>query len=92
VGLKNGVQNCLEYENRFSQHGGESGTGAEAPLTSSNRLVSTQSLYNVHQSRIWFIGFSGSELGLVKIILGKYIPDWEAENPSLAHTYLSAFI
>jgi hypothetical protein len=39
-----------------------------------------QSLYNVHQSRIWFIGFSGSGLGLVKIILGQYISDWEAEN------------
>jgi len=57
-----------------------------------HKLVSTQSLYHVHQSRIWFIGFSGSELDLVKIILGKYIPDWEAENPCLAHTYLSAFI
>src|SRR5882762_10359022 len=26
------------------------------------------------------IGFSGSGLGLVKIFLGKYIPDWEAGN------------
>jgi len=57
-----------------------------------HKFVSTQSLYNVHQRRIWLIGFSDSELGLVKIILGKYIPDWEAENPCLAHTYLSAFI
>ena len=49
--------------------------------SSTNKLVSTHSLYNVHQSRIWFIGFSDSGLGLVKIILRQYISDWEAENP-----------
>jgi hypothetical protein len=37
---------------------------------------SEQNLVHYH-----IIGFSGSGLGLVKIILGKYIPDWEAGNP-----------
>jgi hypothetical protein len=40
------------------------------------QLKSEQNLVHSH-----VIGFSGSRLGLVKIILGKYIPDLAAENP-----------
>jgi len=43
------------------------------------KSLQSKSEQNLVHSHI--IGFSGSGLGLVKIILGKYIPDWEAGNP-----------
>jgi len=43
------------------------------------KSLQSKSEQNLVHSHI--IGFSDSGLGLVKIILGKYIPDWEAGNP-----------
>jgi hypothetical protein len=43
------------------------------------KSLQSKSEQNLVHSHI--IGFLGSGLGLVKIVLGKYIPDWEAGNP-----------
>jgi len=52
------------------------------------KFLQSKSEQNLVHSHI--IGFSDSGLGLVKIILGKYIPDWEAGNPWWIHHHFLA--